>query len=396
MSGSGANPGTRISVARRRAADTAALHAFVSFTEEMEVGPVLAVKDNLDVRDTVTTGGTSREWANAVAVHDAPAVAALRATGHVVVGKTNMHEWGLGSTSQNPHYGDVLHPQDPTRIAGGSSGGAAVALAVGACDVALGTDTGGSIRIPSALCGTVGLRPTHGRIPLDGVRVLAPSMDVIGPMARDLSTLRDVLVPLGLGPAAAPLGDTEPRIVRPRGWVTDVDAAVAGVWQRATVLGPEVDLPPLESFVEPGLVLLYAEAAFHHGRQLRERPDTLGEDVRALLEHGSTLSATAYQWAQAESRRLRSVLDAVFEQADAIVLPTTRAVAPAVDADPRELRAVLTPFTRPFSVTGNPVVAIPAPVEDGMPVGLQVVGRRGDDARLVEIADAVASRLNVG
>lgn len=390
------SPETGIAAARARAAAAAGTHAFVSMTDEDGPGPVLAVKDNIDVRGVATTGATSPAWPSVVADRDAPAVAALRADGYVVVGKTNMHEWGLGSTSQNPHHGDVLHPQDPSRISGGSSGGSAVALAVGACDAALGTDTGGSIRIPSALCGTVGLRPTHGRVSLEGVRLLAPSMDVVGPMARDLDTLRTMLAPLGLGSAAGPVSPSALRIGWPRGWVTGTDDAVAAVWDRLRALGEGIDLPPLDAFVEPGLVMLYAEAAYHHGEQLRQRPETLGADVRALLSYGVEIPATEYQRALDDRLRLRDEIEGALEHLDALVLPTTLVTAPRADADPQELRAVLTPLTRPFSVTGSPVVAIPAPHVPGLPIGIQVVGRRGDDARLVEVACAVGAALGAG
>jgi len=367
------------------------LNAFISLTGERGDGPALAVKDNIDVRGSVTTGGTAIEPGRPPAERDAWAVARMREAGCAVVGKTNLHEHGLGSTNHNPHYGTVRNPHDRGRISGGSSGGSAAAVAAGLADLALGTDTGGSIRIPSALCGVVGVRPTFGAIPVEGVAPLAHTQDVVGPIGPDVAAVAAALARLGVIAAPGPDGPApagSPRLGTPAGWVDGLDEGVESAWGRVAPELEPVEVGPLEAFVAPGLVTLYAESAANHGAQLRDRPESLGDDVRVLLEEGSRIPATVYIEAQVERARLRDRLDAALETVDALVLPTTRCVAPPVEADPLELRDQLTPFTRPFSVTGHPVVALPVR-SAGLPVGVQVVGRRGGEAELIAIAAAL-------
>ena len=182
------------------------LNAFISLTGDDGDGPKVGVKDLIDVRGTVTTAGSPLR-PDVRAEHDAPLIERLRAAGCVLVGKTNLHEWAYGPTSDNPHFGPVRNPHDPTRIAGGSSGGSAAAVAVDACDWAIGTDTGGSIRIPAGLCGIVGFKPSLGAIPTDGVVPLAWSLDTIGSLAPDVATAFSA-VELMRGVAPAPLEPT--------------------------------------------------------------------------------------------------------------------------------------------------------------------------------------------
>ncbi len=174
--------------ARKRIEEQADLHAFISISSEDGVGTVVAVKDLVDVAGMVTTAG-SIILPNEPAEHDAPAVSRIRREGCVIVGKTNLHEFAFGVTSNNPHYGAVRNPHDPTRVAGGSSGGSAVAVAAGMCDWAIGSDTGGSIRVPASLCGVVGFKPVLGTIDIAGVIPLAWSLDTLGPMAPDVKTV---------------------------------------------------------------------------------------------------------------------------------------------------------------------------------------------------------------
>jgi Asp-tRNA(Asn)/Glu-tRNA(Gln) amidotransferase A subunit family amidase len=391
-----ATPG-RTDEVRGRIAAHAHLNAFVSLTDEpVEDGRVLAVKDLLDVRGTVTTGGSIVPDA-VPAERDAEAVARLRAAGWSVVGKTNLHEWGLGPTSGNPHYGAVRNPADPERIAGGSSGGSAAAVAAGLCDLALGTDTGGSIRIPSSLCGTTGIRPTYGTVSVDGVAALGHSFDTVGPMARDVQTVADALRVLGVD-GAGEVDVPDPDAVRlgvPLGWVQDVDEETAHTWAAVSRGVPLVTAPARDAFTEPGLTILYVEAAANHAEQLALRPDTLGADVRELMRHGASLTAVDYVRAQRARAGLRAGLDAALEGLDALLLPATACVAPLVDADPIEVRYRLTCFTRPFGVTGHPVVALPGPAP-GLPVGLQLVGHRGQDARLLAVAASLEAAWREG
>ncbi|MFT3864348.1 MAG: amidase [Solirubrobacterales bacterium] len=382
--------------ARGRLREHAELAAFISVSEERGEGRPLAVKDLIDVAGMVTTAGTvGRDVAPAAA--DAPVVARLRATGWEVLGKTNLHEIALGPTSGNPHFGAVRNPRDPSRIAGGSSGGSAAAVAAGICDLALGTDTGGSIRIPSALCGITGIRPTLGALDTTGVVALAESFDTVGPMARDVATVHEAYLTMA-GKEARPLVPERPgglRLATPLGWTDDLDKETAACWELVSPLLGGVELPEPRRFYDTGLTVLYAEAAANHREQLSRRPETFGADVRRLLEGGAAVSAADYVAALRERRALRDELDRILADRDAIVLPTTAIVAPPLDADPIAVREPLTCFTRPFGVSGHPAVSLPGPTT-GLPVGIQVVGRRGEDERLLAIAAGLEQCWAVG
>jgi len=357
-------------------------------------GPILAVKDLVDVAGMPTTRGTELPVVP-TADSDAPVVAALRAAGWGVIGKTNLHELALGPTSGNPHFGPVGNPVDPARIAGGSSGGSATAVGLGMADLALGTDTGGSVRIPSALSGTAGLRPTHGRFSLDGVWPLAPSFDTIGPMSRDVDTFARAYVDAGLLGPEAIADPGEFTLIAARDWVTatTVDETVAASWARVSEGLPSADLPSADAFIWAGLTILYAESAASNAEQLLERPETMGADIRELMERGLRTTAVDYIRAQESREGLRKIIDDALDAAgaDALILPTCAIVAPLIGSDPIEFRDALSVFTRPFGVTGHPVVAIPAPTS-GLPVGMQIVGRRGADERIVSIARALEKR----
>src|SRR6267378_8127633 len=208
--------------ARLRIEEQADLHAFISTSNEDGVGTVVAVKDLVDVAGMVTTAG-GVILPNEPAERDAPVVERIRREGCVIVGKTNLHEFAFGVTSANPHYGAVRNPHDPTRVAGGSSGGSAVAVAAGMCDWAIGSDTGGSIRIPASLCGVVGFKPTLGSIDIGGVIPVSRSLDTLGPMAADVAGVTRVyLIMSGEKASAEPV--REPKLAVPAGWVLDLDA----------------------------------------------------------------------------------------------------------------------------------------------------------------------------
>src|SRR5438034_2257037 len=223
-----------LGAARRRILDRADLNALISVSSEEGEGIVVAVKDLVDVAGMVTTAGgviLPRE----PAPEDAPVVKRLRNAGCVVIGKTNLHEWAFGVTSSNPHFGTVRNPHDRERIPGGSSGGSAVAVAAGMCDWAVGSDTGGSIRIPAALCGVVGFKPTIGTIDMEGVVRLSRSLDTLGPLAPDVRTAALALEMMsglsGLVPdRARPL--RELRVATAKGWADDLDQVNATAWQR--------------------------------------------------------------------------------------------------------------------------------------------------------------------
>lgn len=347
----------------------------------------MAVKDLVDVKGTVTTAGGIILPPTPVG-EDAMLVSEMRRHGCVVLGKTNLHEFAFGVTSRNPHYGDVLNPRDPTRVAGGSSGGSAVAVATGMCDWAVGSDTGGSIRIPAALCGVVGVKPTYGTVSALGVVPLARSLDTMGPMARNVATAARALEMMG-GPAADL--DSEPRrpgafqVAVPQGWVSDLDSEVSAAWEHASAGLPEVEMPDRARLARAGLTILYAEAAAFHRQWLDTVPEKYGNDVRDRLARAAQTSDAEYAEALVERERLRDEMARAMEGLDALMLPATAIVAPKVEHS--DVRNLLDLFTRPFNTTGQPVVSLPAPT-DGLPVGIQLAGHPGRDRDLIEVARA--------
>jgi len=370
--------------ARRRIEERRDLNAFISLTKESGDGPVVAVKDLVDVRGTVTTAGgvlLPDEPAEA----DAPLVGEIRRHGCVVVGKTNLHEWAFGITNDNPHYGPARNPHDPARIPGGSSGGSAVAVVAGMCDWAVGSDTGGSIRIPAGLCGCAGFKPTLGMISTEGVFPLSRSLDTIGSLAPDVrSAARAVEMMSGLtGIVPERVGDGH-RLAVPRGWFEDLDEATRAAWERVAGQLEEIDFPGWDELGAPGSTILYSEAAQLHRERVEEHPDKFGKDVLANLRRGLELKATDYLQALEDRERLSDEVEDAMTGVDAILVPATPYVA-AIIAESEGIRPQMTRFTRPFNVTGQPIIALPAPTE-GLPVGIQVIGHFGDDAKVAEIA----------
>jgi len=361
-----------IEVARRRIAEQAGLHAFISVSSEDGEGPVVAVKDLVDVRGMVTTAGAIL-LPNEPAAEDAPVIARLRRGGAVIVGKTNLHEFAYGVTSANPHYGAVLNPHDPSRVAGGSSGGSAVAVAAGMCDWAVGSDTGGSIRIPAALCGVVGFKPQLGSIDTTGVIPLSPSLDTLGPMGPDVATVARAFGEMA-GEAAPPAGPRrEPRLAIPAGWVRDLDPSVERAWRVVSRGVPEIDFIDHGVLYRNALTILMVEASAYHRRWATEHPEKYGADVLEHIRRGLEIPEATYRAAVESVGELRAAALAAMAEVDALLLPATAIVAPPV-ASGTEVREPLTRFSRPFNMTGQPVVALPAPVA-GLPVGIQVVGR---------------------
>jgi aspartyl-tRNA(Asn)/glutamyl-tRNA(Gln) amidotransferase subunit A len=376
--------------ARERIRAQTDLNAFISVTEEVGDGPVVAVKDLIDVRGTVTTGGGVL-LPNTPARRDAPVIRRLRASGCVMIGKTNLHEWAFGVTSENPHYGTVRNPRAPGRVAGGSSGGSAVAVAAGLCDWAIGSDTGGSIRVPASFCGVVGFKPTIGSIEMEGVIPLSRSLDTLGPMAPDVrTTVRALEMMTGwtelLPYRPRPL--SELRVAVARGWADDLEPELAAVWSSVAAGLPEVELPERRRMAGPGLIILRAEAAAYHRDFLERNPHRYGDDVRRLLEQGLEVSRRDYSLALLDQSHVRVEAEAALEGWDAVLTPTTRVLPPPAGA--AYDRGDLTMFTRPFNTTGQPVVTLPAPVPaDAMPAGISAVGRFGQDALLAEVALAL-------
>lgn len=382
---------SRTSYFRERIREHERFNAFISMTTEEGDGPCVAVKDVIDVAGVPTTGG-GVVLPELPAAKDAAVVASIREHGCAVIGKTNLHEWAFGPTNVNPHYGAVLNPHDPARISGGSSGGSAAAVALGLCDWAIGTDTGGSIRIPASLCGVVGFKPTRGRIATGGVVPLSRTLDVVGPMAPDVrgaargfETMTGTAFELDVAPIESF------RLAYPAGWADDLDRPTAAVWREISVSLIEIPFPERATVAAPGRVVLYREAFDYHRPWFEEQPHRYGDDVRGYLNEGSKIADDEYEAALAGLANQTDAVETALERWDAVVLPATARVAPPL-RDLEDVREPLTRFTRPFNASGHPAIAIPAP-SNGLPVGLQVVGHVGEDERVLAIAAAVEARL---
>ena len=388
--------------ARTRARELSHLNAFISLTDERGGGPAVAIKDLVDVRGTVTTGGGIILPA-VPAERDAPVVETMRRkAGIVVVGKANLHEWAFGATSNNPHYGPVRNPHDPERVAGGSSGGSAVAVATGMCDWALGSDTGGSIRIPAAFCGVVGFKPTIGTVDTETVIPLSRSLDTLGPLAPDVATAARALEAMSelaeLAPAEAPRVESI-RLAVPAGWAQSLrlDEPTAAAWGRVSAGVREIPFPDRVWMHDAGAVILSVEAAAFHRRWFEASPEKYGEDVAALLERGARVPRERYVAALRDQARVRVEAEAAMEGAgvDALLVLAVPYVAPRIGEELE--RGTLLGFTRPFNTSGHPVITLPAPVPAGsLPVGIQVVGRFGRERELVAAALALEAAWRSG
>ncbi|HYM66689.1 MAG TPA: amidase [Patescibacteria group bacterium] len=363
-----------IEEARRRIEERSELNAFISVSAERGPGIVVGVKDLVDVAGMVTTAG-GVILPDVPAGADAPVVKRIRDSGCVVVGKTNLHEFAYGVTSVNPHFGPVRNPHDPSRVAGGSSGGSAVAVAAGMCDWAIGSDTGGSIRIPSSLCGVAGFKPAPGSIDTTGVIPLSWSLDTLGPIAPDMGmAARAFSMMSGEPPVEG--GGVEPRLAIPAGWPLDLDEPTGQAWRLVSRGLPEIEFVEHAPLFEVGLTILQVEASTYHRGWVAQSPERYGADVLAHLRRGLGILGVDYVEALRARQRLMEAARRAMEGVDALLVPATAIVAPPIESG-NEVREPLARFTRPFNTTGQPVAVLPAPVT-GLPVGIQVVGRSNE------------------
>jgi aspartyl-tRNA(Asn)/glutamyl-tRNA(Gln) amidotransferase subunit A len=409
----------------------AELNAFITILDasarEALPGPLhgipFAAKDMFWTRGVRTTCG-SKIFEHFVPDEDAAAVERLTAAGAVLVGKTNMHELAYGITSTNPHFGAVRNPRDPERIPGGSSGGSGAAVAAGMVPIALGSDTGGSIRIPASYCGVVGLKPTFGRVSRYGAMPLGPSFDHVGPLAH---TVRDAALALnalaGFDPrdetsSQAPVEDYVPppevsiagvRVGLPENFFFDrVEEEVAQAVRRAAsiaeTLGARVvpvHLPDIEAMNGAAKLILLAEAAAEF-RPYLDRRGEFGADVLALLDQGRAVTAVEYLEAQRQRHHLRTEFAAVWEQADCLFTPTTPLTAPkigettvTIGGEAEDVRMASTRLVRPFNLLGLPAVSLPCGLDTrSLPIGLQIVAPAFEEARLLRIAAALEAALS--
>jgi aspartyl-tRNA(Asn)/glutamyl-tRNA(Gln) amidotransferase subunit A len=340
------------------------------------------VKDLFDTVGLATTYG-SILFADHLPARTALAVRLLEDAGYANVGKTNLHEFAYGISSQNPHFGTVPNPVAPGRLAGGSSGGSAAALAADLADVALGTDSGGSIRIPAAWCGIVGFKPTWGLVPLEGCFPLASSFDHAGPMARTVAECEEAM--RALVPGFEPLRVELDEVRAGFAWTERADPLVRARVEQA--IGRFADARPIElPGVEPTYHLFMREVADVHRELFAEHSDSYGENVRPKIE-----SCLAVADAEAETAsRLREELREAYLEAtaevDVLLTPTVPMVAPPDDADEHGFRERGISLTYPFNCVGWPALAIPCgPAEDGLPASVQVVGKPGADALVLAV-----------
>lgn len=379
-------------------------------------GIPISMKDNIYTRDVRTTAG-AKILAKFVPQHDATVVTQLKEAGVVMLGKTNMHEFAYGVTSDNPHFGPVHNPWDVSRIPGGSSGGSAASVAAGLCFGSIGTDTGGSVRIPAALCGIVGLKPTLGRVSVDGVVPLSPRLDCVGPLARsvhDAALLLEPVLPrvkgepgsLALEKSAATFRDVTmgiPKEFAPDPVSIDVHLAfeeAVRVLKKLSVKCKDVSLPLLRDTEDAGNQIAWAEAAHYHQQAgwFPSRAADYGEDVRSRLEMGTKISAITYLAAlevrEKFIQQFHLTLDD--ENLDAVIVPTTPVAAPKIGQEivrigdvEHSSRALLLRNNRPANLAGIPAVSVPCGLTpEGLPVGLQLIGAVADEYLLLQIARA--------
>jgi len=375
-------------------------------------GVPIAVKDIIDVKSIPTTAA-SRVRERHVARADAPVIARLRDAGAVIIGKTNLDEFAFGTTSENSAFGAVHHPLDPSRSPGGSSGGSAVAVAARMALAALGTDTGGSIRIPAAACGIVGLKPTLGEISTDGVVPLSKTFDHVGPFARTVGDARLLHQAMSaLRGADLPRSAKDLRLGIPRGYLTDLldgdvracfDQAAAALRKAGATL-TDISIPHASMTPAVYVHIHSSEGATYHARTLDAVPDRYTPVVRSRLEVGRYVLAEDYQRAMEGRDLLRRELDEALTGCDALMLPTLPMTAPPAGAEtiivngaPEPVRALMLRLTQLFNVTGNPAISIPCgATADGLPVGLQFVGHRNQTERLLSVTLVVEQSLRVG
>jgi len=358
---------------------------FITRLTESGTGVRLAVKDLIDVAGVPTTAGSRAlaEFATA-ASRDAPCLAGARAAGALIVGKANLHELAFGASGVNPYFGTPVNPLDPRRVPGGSSSGSAVAVADGDAEIAYGSDTGGSVRIPAAFCGICGLKTTHGRISLTGVWPLAPSMDTVGPMARDIAGVAAGMALLEPRFAADTAAAATAGRVRPAGFDVDpaIDAAVDAALAASGIAVTEPRLPGWAAAREAASAVIDAEAARADEALTSdaERRVLLGADVRDRLAHGATITSGRLARAREFRPAWQAELSAALHRAEVLVLPAVPFFAPLLtEPGPHEF----TVFTNPVNLAGFPALALPVPAAGGLPASLQMIGPPGSEALLL-------------
>jgi len=368
-------------------------------------GIPIAVKDLFDVEGILTTAG-SIFFSDNIADQDAFVVEKLRQSGAIINGKTNTHEIALGITGNNPHYGTARNPWNKERIPGGSSSGSAIAVATGMALGALGTDTGGSIRIPASLCGIVGFKPTRGRVSTRGVFPLSWNLDHVGPLTKCVKDAAIILQVISAYDAIDPssikmltgdylghlVDDMEGRriAIGSGEFIETADPEVLNPVREAAkvfeAMGCKVEKVNVDWMRDAALAnktITQADGAAVHRDRLKEHPEMFGDDIRRRLEDGAKTTSTEYILARRTQVEVRKRCELFFEAYDLLIVPTTPIAAPTIEGhDAVEQAGRLTRFTAPFNLTGLPALSIPCGfTSEDLPIGLQIVSRAWADAK---------------
>lgn len=380
-------------------ARSAARHAAGELAAGRDSGPLhgipVAVKDLVDTAGLRTTMG-SRHFADHVPERDAECVRRLRAAGAIVVGKTVTHEFAYGPTGDRSASGPARNPYDPRAMSGGSSAGSAVAVAAGIVPLAVGTDTGGSVRIPAACCGIVGLRPTSGTVPADGVFPLSATLDTVGPLARTVDDCRLLWHVLSGERTETATASARIAWVPPETFHPAVDAVTRAV--RALVPDAErVEVPFARELLRDYRVIQSSEAYAVHAERVATAPELFGAELLTRLEAAEQVRGWEYVRALEQRRRAIAAIPRLFEHHDLLALPTIPLTAPPVGARTGrigdteiDVRAALLSLTSAWGVLGLPALSVPAGLVDGLPVGLQLVAPPGGERRLLAAAEELA------
>jgi aspartyl-tRNA(Asn)/glutamyl-tRNA(Gln) amidotransferase subunit A len=387
------------------------VHAFITVMRDEPVngrkapllGVPISVKDLYDTKGVRTTAG-AKVFADRIPEEDAAAVKKLRQAGATIIGKTNLHEFAYGATTVNPHFGTALNPWDHKCISGGSSGGSAVAVALGMGLASLGTDTGGSIRIPASLCGIVGLKPTYGRVSTHGVIPLSWSFDHAGPMTKTvedaalmLQVIADGNIPVPKYAAALTGKIRGVRIGIPRTFFYEsLDPHVAsavldalGLMERLGAGMSDVDLPGIPDHLNTWNQIAAPEAYAYHEKNLKAHGDWYGADIRARLETGRNLLSVDHVRARQTRAMIQTECAKVLQTCDVLITPTIPTPAPRIKKLDQPAIGALTRFTRYFNLTRLPAISVPCGfTPDGLPIGLQIVGRAFDEETVFRVAHA--------
>jgi aspartyl-tRNA(Asn)/glutamyl-tRNA(Gln) amidotransferase subunit A len=361
-------------------------------------GMPVGLKDLLDHEGRTTTAGSA--FYRQLAVKSAPVVTRLEEAGAIIVGRTGLHEFAFGFSSENPHFGPVRNPWDTNTSAGGSSGGSAAAVAAGITPVAIGTDTGGSVRVPAALCGCFGLKVTHGRIPIEGVFPLASSIDTIGPLADSIDNL-EASYRVMSGDEADPGRTGQLRIGLPQPWLgqAPMDDRVGSVFEDAVRsledLGHRVSTVAMEGVLPaPELIDSIAGEVGDVHRDFRARGLPYGEDVAKRVDDCLATSLERIEAGKEWQKMIRRSFAGAFDSVDLIVTPTTPVMRKIIGEDligDRHYRAVLSWFSALVNHALHPAIAIPLAGTGAPPVSLQAIGPLGSETVLIEFGRSLVN-----